>query len=199
MPIAISIMLLFVFFVPEQLPEASGAEDGKEGGRHREPERVTISGGGVEVPLGRFLLIRKDHEYCAVIITRAWSGKTDEDWYGTYASYYQDDGSGDFSKEVLVKNAELSSPKPRGIGRLSFSFGNKDICCGPIRLHWAGYGRVSFYGSDEEVRDHGIELAPTKWTDISQVNVFDSRLKWYRYDDNRMKGISIPLESLWTD
>ena len=163
----------------------------------------------IVMPLGKILLVRKDSEYCAVKFTRFWSENTSEvgsifvaagsDEYAVYESYYQGDKTGDFSKKnVEFKKEKLSFPKPRGIGRLAFSFGNKEIKCGSIKLFWGGKGSVSFYGEGQDQGDYGIELAPTKWTDISQVNVFDSRLKWYRYDEKR-KRVNIPVDQLWED
>lgn len=158
---------------------------------------VVITPVAVKVPLGRILLVRKDSDYCAVKFTEFWTGKTELDWYANYESYYQNDKTGDFSnKNVQLKKDELSFPKPRGIGRLAFSFGNKDVRCGPIKLFWFGEGWVCAYSSGQKQGDYGIELAPTKWTDISQVNVFDSRLTWYRYDEKR-KDITIPIDKLW--
>lgn len=56
---------------------------------------------------------------------------------------------------------------------------------------------VVYYNKhDQPQGDYGIELAPTKWTDISQVDVFDPRLIWYRYDENR-KDLNIPVDKLW--
>jgi len=162
-----------------------------------EPNEVHIAPNGVIVPLGRILLIRKGCEYCAVKFTRFWTGKTEEDRYASYESYYQGDKTGDFSnKNVQFRREKLSFPKPRGIGRLAFSFGNKEIRCGPIKLFWAGKGDVAFYGMDQPEGDYGIELAPTPWTSISEVNVFDPRVKWYRYDETR-KRVNIPVDKLW--
>jgi len=42
-------------------------------------------------------------------------------------------------------------------------------------------------------------LAPTPWENITEVNVSDKRIKWYRYDKNR-KTIDIPvIDKLWDD
>lgn len=163
----------------------------------------------IVMPLGKILLVRKDAAYCVIKFTKIWSENTSEvgtlfvasgsDEYATYESYFQGDKTGDFSKKnVQFKKEKLSFPKPRGIGRLAFSFGNKEIKCGGIKLFWGGKGSVSFYGEGQKQGDYGIELAPTKWTDISEVNVFDPRLKWYRYDENR-KRVNIPVDKLWED
>lgn|SRR3989338_3527747 len=163
------------------------------------PNDVVIGPNAVRVPLGRISLVRKNKEYCAVIFTGFWTGKTEEDWYATYESYYQGDKTGDFSnRNVQFRKEKLSSPKPRGIGRFAFSFGNRDVLCGSVTLEWTGKGWLYFYGSNQKEGDYGIELAPTKWTDISQVNILDPRLRWYRYDQER-KRVNIPIDQLWED
>jgi len=163
------------------------------------PNDVHIGPNGVVVPLERILLVRRESEFCAVKFTKFWTGKTEGDKYATYESYYQADKTGNFlNKNVKFKKSKLSFPKPRGIGRLAFSFGDKDIQCGPIKLWWGGGGSVHFFSTSQAQGDYGIELAPTKWTDISQVNVFDQRLKWYKYDENR-KRVNIPVDQLWED
>ncbi len=163
------------------------------------PTDVHIGPNGVVVPLGRILLVHRESEFCAVKFTKFWTGETEEGRYATYESYDQADNTGNIlNKNVKFKKDKLSFPKPRGIGRLAFSFGNKDIQCGPIKLWWGGGGSVHFFSTSQAQGDYGIELAPTKWTDISQVNVFDPRLKWYRYDEKRQR-VNIPVDRLWDD
>lgn len=172
------------------------------------PNEVHIGAMGVVMPIEKILLVRKGSEYCSIKFTKLWSENTSEDStlfvaagsdeYALYESYYQGDKTGDFSKKnVQINKAKLSFLKPRGIGRLAFSFGNQEIKCGTIKLRSLS-NAISFYAEDQKAGDYGIELAPTKWTDISQVNVFDSRLKWYRYDENR-KRVNIPVDQLWED
>lgn len=170
-----------------------------EANRPPKPNEVLIGPNGVIMPLNKIVLVRKGKEYCAVKFTEFWTGKTEKDMFARYESYYQRDGSENFtSKNIEFRTEELAFPKPRGIGRLVFSFGNRDIKCGPIRLWWAGKGTVYFFGRNQAQGDYGIELAPTKWTNISQVNIFDSLLKWYRYDEKR-KRRNIQLDQLWDD
>jgi hypothetical protein len=65
-------------------------------------------------------------------------------------------------------------------------------------LVWEFKRRVCFFPPDKGKGEFGFELAPTPWTEMSQVNVFDLRLKWYKYDENR-KRIFIPIDRLWED
>jgi hypothetical protein len=162
-----------------------------------EPNDVVIAPNAVIVPMGRIVLVRKGSEYCAVKFNEFSTGKTEEDRFAKYESYYQGDGTGDLLNEnVQSKKGELSAPRPRGIGRLAFSFGNRNVLCGPIKLQWSGKGSIYFYSEGQKQDDYGIQLAPTKWTNISQVNVFDARLKWYGYDAKRPR-IVIPVDQLW--
>jgi hypothetical protein len=142
-------------------------------------------------------LVRKDQEYCAVKFTEFWTGKTEQDYFARYESYYPVDKTGMFpDNSTKLIREELSYPKPRGIGRFSFSLGNKEIRCGFTKLFWTRRGIICFFSKGQKPGDYGIELAPTPWTNISQVNVFDQRIKWYRYDEKR-KRVYIPVDKLW--
>ena len=164
-------------------------------------EYVIVSPNAIIMPLGKILLIREDSDYGAIKFIKFWTGKAEDDLYATYESYYQDDKTGVFTnKNVKFTKEELHSPKPSfSLFGHPFAFGIKEeIRCGPIRLWWSGRGTVYFFKRDQREGDYGIELAPTKWTDISQVNVSDPRLKWYRYDEKR-KDTTIPVDQLWKD
>ena len=114
-----------------------------------------------------------------------------------YESYYQEDKTeNSINKNAQIKRKKLSNTKPRGIGRLAFSFGNKEIECEGIKLFWGGKGVINFYREGKKHDKYNIELAPTIWTDISQVNFFDQRITWYKYDDKR-KRVNIPIDQLW--
>jgi len=162
---------------------------------------VHIAPNGVIMPPLRILLVRKDTDYCAIRFIKFWTGKDENDRYATYESYYQGDKTGDFTnKNAKFTKEELHFPKPSfSLFGHPFAFDIRDdIRCGPIRLWWSGGGSVYFFKSAQRQGDYGIELAPTKWTDISQVNVSDPRLKWYRYDEKR-KRMNIPVDQLWED
>jgi hypothetical protein len=151
------------------------------------------------MPLGKIVLVRKDSQYCAVKFTEAWTGETAFDHFASYESYYQGDGTGDLSKNnVQFTKDQLAWRRRVGLGRLlTFPAGpqNLEVKCGPMKLFWSSGGSIYFRGHAKKEDDYGIELAPTKWTDISQVNVFDPRLMWYRYDGKR-KDIYIPIDQL---
>jgi hypothetical protein len=165
------------------------------------PNEVLIGPNGVIMPLGKILLIRKDSDYGAIKFIKFWIGKTEYDLYAQYEAYYQDDRTGDFhNKNVKFRQGELHSPKPFfSLFGHPFAFGIKEeIKCGPIRLWWTGKGAVYFFGRAQRQGDYNIQLGPTKWTDVSQVNVSDVQLKWYRYDEKR-KRMVFPIDQLWPE
>ncbi len=184
---------------------ASGeaGESGKQAMKPHDIEEIVIGSNALKMPLGRVLLIRKDSQYCPVKFTEAWTGKTKFDFWSNYESYYQGDGTGDFSNEnVQFTKGQLITRRLVGLGKMfSFPVGrqNYEIKCGPIKLFW-DTGWVYFYDVGRPNAADSIinEMAPTKWRDNSQVNVFDPRLKWYRYDEYR-KHIYIPTDQLWED
>ena len=166
------------------------------------PDEINIAPNGISMPLGKILFVRKDADYCAVKFTKFWTGKTEDDRFAEYESYYQDDKTGDFTKDnVKFRKDVLSSPKAKWslFGHPVVLFGvNKEIKCGPIRLWWTGKGSVYFFKRYQAEGDYGIELAPTIWSDISEVNVFDPRIQWYRYDEKRER-VNIPVDQLWEE
>ncbi len=169
-----------------------------------ETNEVVIDQHLIRVPIGEFCLVRKDSEYCAVKFLDVWwtSERPWENEYAIYESYYQGDKSGDLLKEnVQYWKEESGSSKRWGAWWFpghGFQLGSSEVRCGPIRLSWSGAGFIYFNKKGQRYGDYGIELAPSKWSDISEVNVFDPRLKWYRYDESR-KQINIPIDQLWEE
>ncbi len=164
------LMVVIMFFLMVR-GIAAGGDTGKsdqEGSKARNTEKVQISPQVLIIPLGRIVLVRKDSRYCAVKFTEAWSGETEFDNFAKYESYYQGDGTGDFWKDnVQIDKALLAARRRVGLGRLlTFPAGpeNTQIKCGPVKLAWSGWGSVYFNDRTWNHGDHGIELAPTKWT-----------------------------------
>ena len=160
------------------------------------PNDVRIGPHYIEMPLNRIFLIRKGEVYGAVKLTKFWPEKPKKAWYASYRCWYQDDGTGDFTSKSIKVEEKEASIRLFGIGRLSFNIGTSEIRCGTFRLWWWGKGMIYFFEQGQEFGDYGVELAPTKWTNIKKVNVFDPRLKWFRFDKNRPRN-DIPIDKLW--
>jgi hypothetical protein len=182
--------------------------------------KVFIAWHGVSVPLGYITLIRDKNNYGAVKLTqyriREWhyliGGPKQEDILVDYESYYQGDGNGDFSnKNVIIRKGEVSD-KTRFFlpiilsGHSTIPIGNPYVRCGPLKVLWTEQTYLWFNRDERFDIERGTkkakinyELAPTKWKDISEVNVFDSRIKWYRPYEVKDNSQDIPIDKLWED
>jgi hypothetical protein len=134
----------------------------------------------VAMPIGKIILAKKGLEYCSIRFTSTWLSGSDFDYYTAYEYYYQGDGSGDFKRSnVKFGNGELFYPRDPGWFAIPFTSGAKDTFgCGGLKIKWFHTGGVNF---------DDFELAPTPWKSITDVNVHDTRLKWFRKDANRKK------------
>lgn len=201
------LLIIIVFCLMGEIMTAFGDTglSSQEDRRSPNTEKVQIAPNCVRMPLGRILLVRKGSQYCAVKLTETWTGETKGDIFTNYESYYQGDGTGDFSN----KNKNVEYAKGQLAERNSIMFGriilyhtgpeNKEIDCGRMKLFSLQNVIYFYHVGRPKKKDFLIdELAPTKWSDISQVNVFDPRLKWYRYDEKR-KDMFIPIDQLWED
>jgi hypothetical protein len=148
----------------------------------------------------RVSIIHKDSRYCALKFTRFWTEKNGTERYATYESYYQGDGSGDFSRNSVTKSEGVASDLPlKGPFRpFIYQPGKSYVECGPSKLVWEYKTKVGFGPPNKGRGAFGFELAPTLWIHVSQVNVLDARLIWYR-DDEKRKSVVIPVEKLWED
>jgi len=166
---------------------------------------AVVMWGSVAAPIGRFLLIRKGSDMCAVSFEgmhRAGDAKLptmfhsgDEHRYAEYDWYYQNDGSGDFTRKNTEHGHDTLASGPLiGIGRLAFQTGNIVMSCGPFKLHW-GYPDLVDIFPGIRPGDYGIEMAPTSWSNIADVKGNDPDLKWFRYDENR-ENMTIPISDL---
>jgi len=188
-------------------------------------DEVGIYFSGVQVPLNTILLIRINNDYCALKFLRTWDEVDDKTLaefangirdggisaetareaslkkYATYESYYPMAGASAFTKNDLRKEKRTASLLPlRGPFRpFIYQPGNGCVECGPNKLLWEYKTFVSFVplGKGSKSRqDYGYEFAPTQWSNISQVNVLDPRITWYRYDEKRER-LFISIDSLW--
>jgi hypothetical protein len=149
-------------------------------------DNATIGPSGVAMPVRKIILAKKGLEYCSIKFTSTWLEEKKHDYYTAYECHYQGDGSGDFNKSnVKFGNGELFYPRERGWFVIPFTSEAKDTFeCGRMKIKW-------FYASGVSFDD--LELAPTPWTSITDVNVHDTRLQWFRKDAKRKK-IKVPID-----
>lgn len=151
--------------------------------------RFVIGAGSVKMPIGAFLLVRKGFQIGAIRVTSIDSAATE--WFGkfTYESFFQPDGSGSFvAKNVDRRTGELNVQRPKGPGRGIYIYQP-----GPYKAQvgkwifpfWSptlmAMSDISFWSG---VGDRGYEFAPTSACNLSEIDVQDKRLKWFRFDRN---------------
>jgi hypothetical protein len=168
---------------------------------------------GVASPLGRLTLVRKGTSLCAIRFTAVHLGQAadapsgspgDEVPSAEYDWYFQQNVSSGFSRDsVRSGHASLSEKQNVGIGRLSFQRGSRTVRCGSIGLGWGYPTWLSLIVvTDEGMRWNGVEIAPTAWKDIHEVNLSEPGLRWYRHDDSAppqsaaRKPLEIPVTDL---
>jgi hypothetical protein len=177
---------------------------------------VRISKNGVSVPLKYFTLIRLGKTYGAIRLTdyRVQGQKSSpigvssfvQNINADYESYYQGDGTGNFMMYNVIRY-KSDSPNSINYAKKPVALGKSWVYCGPLKIGWTSHSKRINYldliamrnnqrDSEEDISSY--EIAATKWTDIAQVNVFDSRIKWvkpYELKDNQ--EIIIPINKLW--
>ena len=159
----------------------------------------------VAAPAGKFLLIRKGSDMCAVRFTSFrrghdakpptlfWSGA--ERKFAEFDWYYQGDGSGNFTdKNIQFGHTKLQLNPTWGYAHMTFQTGQTAVKCGRIRLVWHYPYIVTIYPGGK-LGDFGFELAPTAWDKIDDVDAGSPLLKWYRYEEDR-KPLVIPSNDL---
>lgn len=176
---------------------------------------VRISRNGVSVPLKYFTLIRLGKTYGAIRLTEyriqgepsSVTGVTSyiQQINADYESYYQEDGTGNFMMDNVIRY-KSDSPNRINYTRKPVALGKSWFYCGPFKIGWASHSKRINYLSLIAMRNNqldsvaditGYEIAATKWTDIVQVNVFDSRIKWVKpYELNDNQEIIIPIDKL---
>lgn len=194
-----------------------------EADKQRETEALKfarVSYTSVSASRDRFLLIRRGSEICAMRFTsfvRKPSGKyltrTPESRVSRHAEYdwyFPADGSGDFRKVNVQSGHRKVALIPLNVPmalllnkdwnavqkKLKKPTVDENIQCGPFKLFWYYPTGVQF-GSSVTPADEGIELAPTRWRKIDEIDLNDSRLRWFRYDKEEIRPvIFIPLEDL---
>jgi hypothetical protein len=174
-------------------------------------DEAGIYTGHIAVPENYLVLFRKANEYGVIKLSGyrkenftergsflRYSGSIDE--YASYESFFQGDGSGDFAKKNVMHKTGTVSSVPRGIARAIFNMGDAEIKIGKYKITWKSnsnnHYQILFYSrkSSNKEKD-SYELAPTGWKDISEVDVFNPNITWYKYDLKR-KRVNVSVDDL---
>ena len=132
--------------------------------------------GAIEVPLGKFFLIRRGEEHAAVKLTATtWKG----DGGVEYTWYYQSGGSGSFTDESATSGEGEAFEKYRRVKESADSTHLEDdggvlhIVCDKLKVQWSQCTWIYF-----DTPRGPAEIALTDKTDIENINYMDAALIW---------------------
>jgi len=151
--------------------------------------QFVVSGGSVKMPVGAFLLVRKNGAIGAIRLTNVDPGLEGR---STYESYFQGNGSGSFMNgDIVHQTGDLNLKPVKGIGRLAFQTGQDRARIGKWSFRFDTPSLMAMWPYRGDQHDYGYEFAPTSACDISEVDVHDKRLRWFRFDPNAAVTLSL--------
>lgn len=184
-----------------QIPDETRRE--LQAAEERAMRDVFVTDVGVGPPRGYFLLIRNRENVCAIRFTsfRIHYEKQGSNSKDLLCAAYDLYRIGDRNRSVPQSSTQLTQGilvwNPWvGHGSFEGQRGKHYIDCGELRLAWWFPTQIQFYSPSRRNVDTGAELAPTKWTDIQEIDSQDPRLIWYRMDTSRSLK-RIPVTELW--
>ena len=151
----------------------------------------------IGMPVGRVLLISRDSFIGAVKFLQ-----NEERPDGTYSKYeYFEYEKGGFRK---VSEGEVLQKKPSSGKGFFFHHGPNELAGPPLKLknfslfaHAARTDHAAVYFSNARDKpDLKVRMAPTPWKDIMEVNLTDSRIRWFAYDKKESRKV-IPIDKIW--
>lgn len=158
-------------------------------------ETFRVSSVNFCVPTGLFCVIRKGNERAAIRFTEVRKLKEESTGYAAYESYYRADGRGEFT-DADKREGTASVLGWGGFHPFSYQKGNAKVHAGPLTLEYNFPSCIWFTPYGRSAGDYGIEIAPTRWTDIRQVDANDPGLRWFRYDASGERSVELRREDL---
>ncbi len=160
---------------------------------------------GVNSLVGRLLLMRRGSDLCAVRFTKfyrghdakpkTWFHSGHENFYAEY-EWYWPGTNGDFREPDVETGLEtVRQGAIVGLLFLNFGFplGTDRMKCGSFYSGWFYPTGISF--TEGSRYDYDLELAPTQWTELRQIDQGDPKLIWYRLNEDQPNTF-IPLHEL---
>jgi hypothetical protein len=159
----------------------------------------------VSSPLNRLPLVRHADTVCAIRFSAFHRGgdekaptafNSGEETLFATAEETQFEISESTPRILQRKTVNLVRGPIVGLGRLGFQKGRIGLRCGDAKLEWTYPNNVSLGSYTQPAAKRAqVEMAPTAWSEVSQVDLNDKKLHWYRYDESR-KDKLIPMEEL---
>jgi hypothetical protein len=159
----------------------------------------------VSAPLGRLVLIRYRDTLCAIRFNDFHRGSDEkpptkfnsgEETRFATAEQLRLVRSEATWRILDRKTVNLVSGPVVGLGRVGFQKGRINLHCGSAKFEWTYPNNVSLGSYTQPTTKRVlVEIAPTAWTEVSEIDLSNEKLRWYRYDEGR-KDTLIPIEEL---
>lgn len=140
---------------------------------------IGVTSGNICVPPGLFFIVRKGDRRAAVRFTEVRRLKAEGTGYATYESYEGAGGKRTGTVSVLGWG---------GFHPFSYQKGDAKLPAGPATLDYNFPSCVAF--------THDVEIAPTRWTDIREVDANAPALRWFTYDAGGERHLELRREDL---
>jgi hypothetical protein len=152
-------------------------------------QAFTVGAGSfIRLPLGRFLLVRKDGHIGAIRITSISPDATAQargsEWIGRidYESYYGISSSQLGQSGGTKHTGQLAFGRMKGLGfHYSWQPGNNKALIGSWQF---GFSAPDMMFMGKYMGDFGFEFAPTAACELRAIPISDTRLRWFHYDRN---------------
>ena len=161
---------------------------------------VTTSYLRVYPPVGRWTLLQRGGNVCAVQISRTWSTADGHQWTEARFDWCNLTGTKDLCvsgvrEGVATFGIETVAP------RLPITSGENAIGCPGLMVEWfpptgIGFARAGGPSESDDIEKFGVHIAATGWCDVRRANLKDARVKWLRFGDTA-KAQSIELGPCW--
>jgi len=166
---------------------------------------------GVHPPVGRWFLLKRNEDFCAVKFISFKRGhpenltlnREEESFYAKYHWAHRSNGWGSLFESNTEIEISEASKKPNF---WRFLRGNDFVECGPLVVKWTYPVGVSLiarnFNPNTNNLSNEIQIALTGWKQLSEVNINDNRLVWEQYDPDievdqiGAKGVFIPIDEL---
>ncbi len=182
-----ALVLVLLLFGWGSLPEASELS--------LKPEEVRIVRQAICLPLGRFVLIQRQDLFRAIIFLSA--EKHESGISASYQLYWPREGwrqeRGKISYRTRLTWLEilrnLISHEDSIVRVEKLKLDGLQLLCEPFETH-----AVIYFGTSPDNLDPAVEIAPTPWRTIQEVNLKDARLKWY---SSGSPELTAKIDELW--
>lgn len=154
----------------------------------------------IDAPLNQITLIRDNNSMCAIrFISHGKGGDREsatsfssgeESFFAEYEIYSislnENTSIGD--RQIIVHKEKVNKFSTFGIGRLAFGGGNSTIKCGESEFFWS-FPTGVFIAENNKM----MKFSPTKLNDFHLINLQNTKIVWYGYEENR-KMLLIPTK-----